>query len=731
MAFNDINAWRKILESAEQEKNAYDKACEEAALRADELEQKEYDEIEQVQIDPATLGTCDHTSGCVCLDDLEEDEIDFSAYGISESDLGVGPADENYPSDTDIMKEPLVRLPAAKGRPVSTADLVAQNVVSLVSEAIKKIQEKKEQDIDEQDFDEPLYEETFEDADNDMLEEADDDTPAKVEDKIEQIQNNDDYPLSDADWAEINEQPSCQMKIQMIKDKIGDKWQSLSAEAKRQVRADIEDLRLELLKSGWSERKFKEALRLQKISKKRELTPEEYEKFKHIVQFDLDDKQRHELEKNTSVNGYSISREGKTTKVPNSKEQASNVKDYHTGEDAIERNNETGLDSEFDPEKYPYIPEPMEPGTEIPTDFDPNYTEDTSSPNWNLQKDMDELADYLKPGHDARKKQWMRNDLIDAVGEDFYTNNPKAWIQIFGALEPDEVIEIKNELINEFPPEDRHLIKIFLDYMFGDSSNNRKPLKLTQKDLGAAWGTGADQKGRSGAITQAGDMIINVILYAFAKYLNVGTDYLERFWQNIRSENTKQRNVRKEIRPILFNEICAELGVNLSNLATEFKVTPGYDAGTKEKKAADKVITGLFLREYDQMTPDEKREIEQVLQDFNNLRSTKGSIRKIRTGLNDEQNSEFQSLIDKLRDEGNLSIEDRIRLLQLYIMHKTPNGMSEMRALEQAEREYSDLTRNGNDNEFIKKSTQIAKDFLAGGSGNVTRDTIRYTNNEN
>jgi dephospho-CoA kinase len=84
------------------------------------------------------------------------------------------------------MKEPLVRLPAAKGRPVSTADLVAQNVVSLVSEAIKKIQEKKEQDIDEQqDFDEPLYEETF-DEDDDMLEEADD-TPAKVEDKIEQI----------------------------------------------------------------------------------------------------------------------------------------------------------------------------------------------------------------------------------------------------------------------------------------------------------------------------------------------------------------------------------------------------------------------------------------------------------------------------------------------------------------------------------------------------------------
>jgi hypothetical protein len=34
-------------------------------------------------------------------------------------------------------------------------------------------------------------------------------------------------------------------------------------------------------------------------------------------------------------------------------------------------------------------------------------------------------------------------------------------------------------------------------------------------------------------------MIIDVILYAFAKYLNVGTEYLERFWKNIQSENPK------------------------------------------------------------------------------------------------------------------------------------------------------------------------------------------------
>lgn len=63
--------------------------------------------------------------GCVCLDDLEDDEVDFSTYGVSESDLGVGPADEHYPTARDLAREPLVRIPAALGRPASDADLAA------------------------------------------------------------------------------------------------------------------------------------------------------------------------------------------------------------------------------------------------------------------------------------------------------------------------------------------------------------------------------------------------------------------------------------------------------------------------------------------------------------------------------------------------------------------------------------------------------------------------------
>ena len=104
--------------------------------------------------------------------------MDFSAYGISEADLGVGPADEHYPTAHDLAKEPLVRIPAAIGRPASDADLAAQDVVRLMMEAMKKLQEKKavEQVNEEQEFEE---------SDDELTEEKD--SPEKVDDKIEQM----------------------------------------------------------------------------------------------------------------------------------------------------------------------------------------------------------------------------------------------------------------------------------------------------------------------------------------------------------------------------------------------------------------------------------------------------------------------------------------------------------------------------------------------------------------
>lgn len=376
--------------------------------------------------------------------------MDFSAYGISEADLGVGPADEHYPTARDLAREPLVRIPAAAGRPASDADLAAQDVVRLMAEALAALREKKAA--------EQIGEE---------IELEEEDSPEKVDDKIEQMAQNDDYPLSDADWAEINDQPSYQKKIDMIQAKIKDRWSSLSPEAKRQVRADVMDLRQEFIKSRWSEKRFKEALRLQQASRTRALNKDEEKKFADIVRFDLDDAQREILQKNLYANRFRIPREGRRTRVPASDAQSGNVADHHKGEDAVERSNETGLDSEFDPEKFEYVPEPMAPGTEIPADFNPEY-----GPDQTLGSRLVDL-EFRKKQLEKTQRDFAKGIARDKFArtlppeDEFYTEDPKVWKKLVGSLEPDEIEEIKTELLNELPG-NRTDNKDALDCMLGD-----------------------------------------------------------------------------------------------------------------------------------------------------------------------------------------------------------------------------------------------------------------------
>ena len=376
--------------------------------------------------------------------------MDFSAYGISEADLGVGPADEHYPTARDLAREPLVRIPAAAGRPASDADLAAQDVVRLMAEALAALREKKAA--------EQIGEEI------ELGEEED--SPEKVDDKIEQMAQNDDYPLSDADWAEINDQPSYQKKIDMIQAKIKDRWSSLSPEAKRQVRADVMDLRQEFIKSRWNEKRFKEALSLQRASRTRALTKDEEKKFADIVRFDLDDAQREMLQKNLYANRFRIPREGRRTRVPASDAQSGNVADHHKGEDAVERSNETGLDSEFDPEKFEYVPEPMAPGTEIPADFNPEY-----GPDQTLGSRLVDL-EFRKKQLEKTQRDFAKGIARDKFArtlppeDEFYTEDPKVWKKIIGALEPDEIQEITAELANELPGSKADNQRM-LDYMFG------------------------------------------------------------------------------------------------------------------------------------------------------------------------------------------------------------------------------------------------------------------------
>jgi hypothetical protein len=336
------------------------------------------------------------------------------------------------------------------------------------------------------------------------------------------------------------------------------------------------------------------------------LTDKELERFEHIIKYDLDDMQRHELEKNLTVNGYRISREGTKTRVPHSDAQSGNTKDHHTGDDADERSSETGLDSEFDPEQFQYIPEPMEPGTEIPADFDPHYPGAIDLRN-QLKHDVKKLAADLEPGHKQRKKAWARKEFADKLGDDFYTNDPKVWKKIVGALEPDEIEEIVSELSRELPGGKADNERM-LNYMFNG-------MKFYQHNVIAQMGGGTDQKGMTGMLTQQGDKLINLLMYALAKHLNVATEHLDRFYKHMRSESTTDRDIRKEIRPILLNEICAELGVNLQNVGQELGVVPAYigeRGNVKAKRAADQLIISLFIREYDHMTAAEREQLREI-----------------------------------------------------------------------------------------------------------------------
>jgi len=335
-------------------------------------------------------------------------------------------------------------------------------------EALKKLQEKKAAErVDE--------ETEFEEEDETLFEEED--APAEVDDKIEQMSQNDDYPLSDADWDEIDAEPSYQKKIEMIQAKVKDRWSSLSPEAKRQIRGDVDDLRRKFLESRWSEKQFEAALRLQRISRKRALTADEEKKFSQIVQFGLDDEQRERLEDNLYSNGFRIPREGRTATVPASSAQAGNVTDHHGGADSAERRNETGLDTEFDISKFEYVPEPMEPGTKVPADFNPEYANTLADRNAELRRDIAATAKDLEPGHAERLKAWRRKEAAAALGDDFYTDDAKVWKRLVGLLEPDEIAEITSELANELPGS-RADNQRMLDYMFGG-------MKLTQTAMGA------------------------------------------------------------------------------------------------------------------------------------------------------------------------------------------------------------------------------------------------------
>ena len=153
--------------------------------------------------------------------------------------------------------------------------------------------------------------------------------------------------------------------------------------------------------------------------------------------------------------------------------------------------------------------------------------------------------------------------------------------------------------------------------------------------------------------------------------------------------------MRKELKPIFFREICDELGIDLNEVARETGVMPAYigERGhVKEKRVADNVVITAFIREYDHMSAAERETLRQIFRAY----VDGGKIVKLYSGLNPDQNTEYQDLINRMRDEGDLPDEDRVRFLQLDLMREKP-GIGEDAARAQAERMYAEMS----DAEFV------------------------------
>lgn len=126
--YDDIELWANILESQDGEKKAYDEACAKRDAEAKALDEKRFNEIDEEEIDPKTMGITENELDDIAEDEAELDEtIDVSEYDFSEDEL----------NEADL-REPLTAVSTALGAPASTANLDAQDSVTL-AEAIKKL----------------------------------------------------------------------------------------------------------------------------------------------------------------------------------------------------------------------------------------------------------------------------------------------------------------------------------------------------------------------------------------------------------------------------------------------------------------------------------------------------------------------------------------------------------------------------------------------------------------
>lgn len=216
-------------------------------------------------------------------------------------------------------------------------------------------------------------------------------------------------------------------------------------------------------------------------------------------------------------------------------------------------------------------------------------------------------------------------------------------------------------------------------------------------------GTGTDQKGFTGALTEFADKYIDLFLVIMCEILNVGMDQADEMRKIMKSNKQVDRDRRLVLRPEMLQAAMDELGI--PGEAT--KLAKGH-GGTGKAEFTNQV-KHVFLRAFwDQIGPADRQQVKDMVKDFHDGQQ----VRKAKSHLGFDGNKRFQQLIAKGRDdEAGMSEAEWLELLKLNLKRF---GWSDEKAEEAAE----EILTNP-DPEALKKmklDDTVVKHFLRGGS---------------
>lgn len=716
MAFNDIKNWAMLLESEELEREAWDKACEDAASAAAEADRDETDGCEVDQISMEDFGDSFLTTRALDKAETDYDEtIDFSSYDLDE------PEKEPAKLDEADQRELLTRIAAALERVAGTANLAAQDTVVLnetpaedddlfddmVAEALEGADAEGKTEDD--------YAEMSAEEFKKILDKMPDGTPDAVKDAVADVYKvAEDYPINDA-APEILSQLSLPEQIDVVKKFM--KNPALSKQALDNLKDDLSNMEDELRKTTAENLYMKRALYIQNKSfKEKGVSKDEENEFRELLG-KLDDYQKSVLLGMPYRNGYAGHGEQRVFLNPEylkyNRPGAVKRGDADDDDEPVDKDlaalGIAGGGYTFDPEKVgTYVAEPLEPGY-YTFQFDPGRESPTGRlRNAELMRDRLEKEGWIKDYYENNIKPEIAAGVVaqnDGAAEgDVADQDVVQFTKMIRKMPKTEQDKLRDEMKAEAQTDDE---RAMIDAIFSG-----KAAYPDFKDLNAIAGIATDQKGGTGAGTQWADKHVNLRLLIMCEFLNIDAEDVALMRKFLRGNTKEARDTRAQIRNRMLKEIVEELQDDAAKLVPVYGVDgrlPRGDVRT-EKTQFDKFVNVLLGIVLEHATPEEKEQIRGMYDDF----QKNSQVRKWKSFLSNDENREYQKLIAKQRDNGaDMTDDEQVRMMQLDLMRRG-------RPADEARKTAEEILA-ADDPEAVAKakgaSIDLMKSFLRGGSG--------------